>query len=118
MMIAAGVNAKALQAFMGHASITFTLDTYGHPMPGTEAEAAALVDSYLTAERERSEDAARGADQVSLGFPLGFGNYSMAEHRLFMRHRRPRMGGEVDLLDLLPREVRVELRRGDIRVAE
>jgi integrase len=41
MMIAAGVNAKALQTFMGHASITVTLDTYGHLMPGSEAEAAA-----------------------------------------------------------------------------
>jgi integrase len=34
MMIAAGVNAKALQTFMGHASITVTLDTYGHLCPG------------------------------------------------------------------------------------
>jgi hypothetical protein len=29
-MIAAGVNAKALQTFMGHSSITVTLDRYGH----------------------------------------------------------------------------------------
>jgi site-specific recombinase XerD len=33
-MIAAGVNAKALQAFMGHANISVTLDRYGHLMPG------------------------------------------------------------------------------------
>jgi integrase len=51
MMIAAGVNAKTLQTSMGHSSITVTLDTYGHLMPGSEAEAAALVEAYLTANR-------------------------------------------------------------------
>jgi Phage integrase family len=30
LMIAAGVNPKALQTFMGHSSITVTLDRYGH----------------------------------------------------------------------------------------
>jgi hypothetical protein len=59
-MIAAGVNAKALQTFMGHSSIQVTFDLYGHLMPGSEAEAAALLDAYLTAQRERSEDTARG----------------------------------------------------------
>jgi integrase len=62
MMVAAGVNAKALQSFMGHASITVTLDTYGHLMPGSEAEAAVLVESYLSAQRDRAEDAARTAE--------------------------------------------------------
>ena len=46
-MIAAGVNAKALSAYMGHSSITVTLDRYGHLMPGAEREAAALLDGYL-----------------------------------------------------------------------
>jgi hypothetical protein len=44
-MIAAGVNAKALSAFMGHSSIRLTFDPYGHLMPGTEAQAAALLDA-------------------------------------------------------------------------
>lgn len=47
-MIAAGVNAKALSTYMGHASIKITLDRYGHLMPGNEAEAADLLDTYLT----------------------------------------------------------------------
>jgi len=64
LMIAAGVNAKALQTFMGHSSITVTLDRYGHLMPGSEAEAAGLLDSYLGAQRERAEDAARAAGSV------------------------------------------------------
>ena len=46
-MIAAGVNAKALSTYMGHTSITITLDRYGHLMPGNEDEAAALLDAYL-----------------------------------------------------------------------
>lgn len=46
-MIAAGVNAKALQTYMGHASIEITFDLYGHLMPGNEAEAAAALDAYL-----------------------------------------------------------------------
>jgi integrase len=48
LMIAAGVNAKALSTFMGHASITITLDLYGHLFPGSEDEAALLLDAYLT----------------------------------------------------------------------
>ena len=51
LMIAAGVNAKALSTFMGHANISITLDRYGHLMPGAENEAAALMDAYLRAAR-------------------------------------------------------------------
>jgi integrase len=54
LMIAAGVNAKALSTFMGHANISITLDRYGHLMPGSESEAAALLDAYLAARKERA----------------------------------------------------------------
>ena len=46
-MIAAGVNAKALATYMGHSSITITLDRYGHLMPGSEGEAIRLLDAYI-----------------------------------------------------------------------
>jgi integrase len=46
--IAAGVNAKALSQYMGHANISITLDRYGHLMPGNEAEAASLLDNFLS----------------------------------------------------------------------
>jgi integrase len=46
-MIAAGVNAKALSTYLGHSSITITLDRYGHLFPGNEEEAADLLDAYL-----------------------------------------------------------------------
>ena len=58
-MIAAGVNAKALSTYMGHSSITVTLDRYGHLMPGNEDEAATMLAAYL--EREAGGEA-RGAD--------------------------------------------------------
>jgi integrase len=60
LMIAAGVNAKALATYLGHSSITIALDRYGHLMPGNEEEAAALLDAYLL----RCDTAARLA-QVS-----------------------------------------------------
>jgi hypothetical protein len=50
-----GVNAKALSAYLGHASITITLDRYGHLIPGSEDEAAGLLDAYL----ERANTKAR-----------------------------------------------------------
>lgn len=49
LMIAAGVNAKAISAYMGHSSVTITLDRYGHLMPGNESEAAQRLDAYLAA---------------------------------------------------------------------
>ena len=55
LMIAAGVNAKALSVYMGHATISITLDRYGHLMPGNEKEAAGMLDAYL----ERSDTAER-----------------------------------------------------------
>jgi integrase len=54
LMIAAGVNAKALSVFMGHANIKITLDLYGHLMPGSEEEAATLLDAYLVRDLDGS----------------------------------------------------------------
>ncbi len=48
LMIAAGVNAKALSTYMGHAKISITLDRYGHLMPGNEV---GLLDAYLRPRR-------------------------------------------------------------------
>lgn len=54
VLIAAGVNAKAITAYMGHASIQTTYDLYGKLMPGSESEAAALVDAYLARDDTQS----------------------------------------------------------------
>lgn len=70
-MVAAGVNAKALSTFLGHSSITVTIDRYGHLMPGSEEEAAGLLDSYLTAERKRAEEKAGKAGDELTGAQSG-----------------------------------------------
>lgn len=49
--IAAGLNAKTLSTYLGHATITITLDRYGHLMPGSEVEARAMLDRYLEGSR-------------------------------------------------------------------
>jgi integrase len=52
-MIAAGVNAKALSSYMGHSTISMTLDRYGHLMPGNEDEAAVMLAAYLERDSHR-----------------------------------------------------------------
>ncbi len=47
LMIDAGINAKAISTYMGHANISITLDRYGHLMPGNEADSRARLDAYL-----------------------------------------------------------------------
>ncbi len=48
LMIAAGVAPKALQVYMGHSSIRITFDRYGHLLPGNEAEAAGLLERFIS----------------------------------------------------------------------
>jgi integrase len=53
-------NPKVLQTLMGHASITETYDRYGHLIPGSENEAAEMLDRYLEAAADaRSEQPAK-----------------------------------------------------------
>jgi integrase len=49
LLIDAGVNPKAIQEFMGHATIEETFSRYGHLMPGTRVQARELVDAYMRA---------------------------------------------------------------------
>jgi len=51
LMIAAGANMKALSTYMGHASISITMDRYGHLLPGSETEAADRLQEYLDRPR-------------------------------------------------------------------
>lgn len=46
-LLMAGVNVKVVSERLGHASVSFTLDTYAHVMPGQQAEAAAAVAALL-----------------------------------------------------------------------
>ena len=45
-MLDAGITIDKVSKFMGHASITITIDRYGHLLPGGEADAIALLDTY------------------------------------------------------------------------
>lgn len=42
-LLAAGANVRVVSERLGHASVAFTLDVYGHVMPGQQADAAAAV---------------------------------------------------------------------------
>jgi integrase len=52
LLIDAGVNPKAIQEFMGHATIEETFSRYGHLMPGTRDQARALVDAYMASAQK------------------------------------------------------------------
>lgn len=54
LLIDAGVNAKAIQTFMGHATIEMTFGQYGHLMPGSREQARELVDAYLDAAEQEA----------------------------------------------------------------
>jgi integrase len=43
LALQAGVNPKVVSERLGHATVSFTLDTYSHVMPGLQEEAAATV---------------------------------------------------------------------------
>ncbi len=45
--IAAGVEPKLIQTFLGHSSIRVTFDIYGHLLPGSEKGAAQTIDTFL-----------------------------------------------------------------------
>jgi integrase len=47
-LLAAGVNAKVVSERLGHSSVSFTLDTYGHVMPGQQSEAAEAAAALLS----------------------------------------------------------------------
>ena len=38
---------KVVQEMLGHASITLTMDTYSHVLPGMQEESAARLDELL-----------------------------------------------------------------------
>ena len=67
ILIASGLNAKAVSVLMGHSSIAITFDTYGHLFEGSEAEAAELVAAYLEAQQERAAERVRAAESVPAG---------------------------------------------------
>jgi integrase len=58
-MIAAGINPKALSTYMGHSTITITLDCYGHLLPGNEHQAATMLETWLQQTSKTEPTSAR-----------------------------------------------------------
>jgi integrase len=52
-LIAAGIHPKTIQGRLGHASITETMDTYGHLFPEAEEHGRGALDAAL--RRPRTE---------------------------------------------------------------
>jgi integrase len=52
LLIDAGANPKAIQEFMGHATIQMTFDRCGKLMPGRRDEVRQRLDAYLAVERK------------------------------------------------------------------
>ena len=49
MLLRAGVHPKVVSERLGRSSISMTLDTYSHVMPGMQEEAAEKIDAGLRA---------------------------------------------------------------------
>ena len=47
LLLQAGVHPKIVQERLGHASITMTLDTYSHVIPGMQKEASDRLDEIV-----------------------------------------------------------------------
>jgi integrase len=56
LLIAAGVHPKAIQARLGYASITTTLNTYGHLMPSAFQGIGEQLDAFLHADGQARRD--------------------------------------------------------------
>ena len=49
LLLASGVPVHVVQARLGHASIQTTVDTYGHVLPASDAEAGTALEAANTA---------------------------------------------------------------------
>lgn len=56
LLLKAGVNPKVVSERLGHTSVSFTLDTYAHVMPGMQREAADTFEALID-DAETDEDA-------------------------------------------------------------
>lgn len=54
-LIAAGLDLKTISTYIGHASVAFTFDRYGHLLSDTHAGQAARLDAFL----DRADTSAR-----------------------------------------------------------
>ena len=55
LLLAQGAHVKVVQERLGHASVTMTMDTYSHLLPGVQEAAVATFDAALAKVLERTE---------------------------------------------------------------
>lgn len=60
LMLKQGVHPKIVSERLGHSSVTITLDTYSHIMPGLQEQAAQQFDQWLGHEDTKQESNANG----------------------------------------------------------
>ncbi|GAA0835610.1 tyrosine-type recombinase/integrase [Streptosporangium amethystogenes subsp. fukuiense] len=65
LLIARNVSPKVIQARMGHASITETMDTYGHLYPESEEVTRAAIDDALSVDMSTSVDKMMTQEQTA-----------------------------------------------------
>ena len=58
LLLKAGVHPKIVSERLGHSSITLTLDTYSHVLPGMQDEAANKLDAMLFGNAETAKEPA------------------------------------------------------------
>ena len=51
ILIAQGVDARSISELLGHSSVAFTLQVYGHLMEETKRETASKMDSALAPQK-------------------------------------------------------------------
>jgi hypothetical protein len=66
-LLRAGVSPKVISERLGHSKVGFTLDIYGHILPGMEEEAAQKVDSGLRAALEKYAERSGSVCWISKG---------------------------------------------------
>ena len=73
-MIAAGINSKALSTYMGHSSITITLDRYGHLLPGNGKRSSPPPRNLAQQRHQRGQPKPTGVTTLAQGSGLTRGS--------------------------------------------
>jgi integrase len=60
LLLLAGVSPKVVSERLGHSTITLTLDTYAHVLPGMQEQAAAKIGAILKASTEQQSQRKAG----------------------------------------------------------
>ena len=69
LALEAGVPVKVVSERLGHASTSFTMDTYAHVLPGMQEDAAEVVASLVARSRAHEAEIERGANVCSALWP-------------------------------------------------